>query len=520
MSGWDAPTGSWDARQEPDESGRPDEQDHRPGEPADGYRTMPGGEGRVRAGRRGLPGYDQAQDQDQATIRYDQAPGHGQAPGYGYAPGYGQLSGYGPAPGPQPPAAPGPGPDDVFGRDEAVTGGRRGPDAAYAPPPDWLDDRGQQDYGARPGYGSPPGYLRGYGPPAAGPGGFPPRPAPDYPAETHPQPGAEPSGYPPDGLGHGDFGHGDFRHGGFAPDGQPGSGQDAYGQHAYGPGAVAQDGYPPQDYGFPPGYGENGYPADSYWRDGYAEDGYTQARFEPPGAPGYDDGSGPGRRAARPRPGGMRMFIYLAAAVIGVVVIVLVVVRLTKSGTGNSAGGSTTPPAGAAAAGGAGTASRYVIRLAGHVGRYPLNRQAVAVAGPVVKSRSAALADSLRSGGAGRVTATVIGLYDLGRATSLTSPAYRGIVFVGYNGTFSPQAAIKVVRAHLVASHVVNAGPHGGSMVCGYNTSTGSDASQCVWVTKSTVGAVQFVSGPYPVKYPGAAKLAVKVRDAVEVQGQ
>ena len=511
MSGWDAPTGSWDARQEPDESGGPDEQGYHPGEPTGGYRTMPGGEGRVRAGRRGLPGYDQAQDQDQATIRPDQAPGHGQAPGYGYAPGYGQPSGYGPASGPQPPSAvPGPGPHDVFGRDEAVTGAHREPGAADAPPFGWPDARGQQDYGGRPVYGSPPGYQRGYGQQDAGPGGFPPRTEPDYPAEAYPHPGSGPSGYPQD----------DFGYGGFAPDSQPGFGQDAYGQHAYGPGAVAQDGYPGQDYGFPPGYAEDGYP-----RDGYAEDGYTQRGFEQPGAPAYDDdGFGPDGRATRGRPGarspqrlgGMRMFIYLAAAVIGVIVIVLVVVRLTKSGTGNSATGSSAPPAGAGA--GAGTASRYVIKLADNVGKYPLNRQAVAVAGPVVESRSAPLADSLRSGGAGRVTKTVIGIYDLGPVTSITSAAYKGIVFVGYNGIFNPQAAIKVVRAHLVASRVVNAGPHGGDMVCGYNTSTGADASQCVWVTRSTVGAVQFLSGPYPVKYPGASKLAVKVRDAVEVQ--
>ena len=49
MSSWDAPTGNWDSRQEPDESGRPEDQGYEPGEPTDGYRTMRGGDGRLRA---------------------------------------------------------------------------------------------------------------------------------------------------------------------------------------------------------------------------------------------------------------------------------------------------------------------------------------------------------------------------------------------------------------------------------------------------------------------------------------
>ena len=54
-------------------------------------------------------------------------------------------------------------------------------------------------------------------------------------------------------------------------------------------------------------------------------------------------------------------------------------------------------------------------------------------------------------------------------------------------------------------------------MVCGYDTSGGSDASQCVWVTKTTFGEVEFLKGQTTVKYPGASKLALEVRSAVEV---
>src|SRR5712691_399095 len=107
MSSWDAPTGSWDSRQEPDESGGPEEQGYQQGEPTGGYRTVPG-EGRLRAGRSGLPGYEQAQNSDQATAGYDPGSGYGQQPGYdqgsgyGQQPGYGAGSGYGPETGQQP----------------------------------------------------------------------------------------------------------------------------------------------------------------------------------------------------------------------------------------------------------------------------------------------------------------------------------------------------------------------------------------------------------------------------------
>jgi hypothetical protein len=95
MSGWDAPTGNWDSRPEPDESGGPDEQDYQQGEPTGGHRAVRAGDGRLRAGRRGLPGYEQAQNHDQAPGDYDSGSGYGQPPGYG-------QQGYGPGTGPQP----------------------------------------------------------------------------------------------------------------------------------------------------------------------------------------------------------------------------------------------------------------------------------------------------------------------------------------------------------------------------------------------------------------------------------
>src|SRR5260370_40370590 len=103
MSGWDAATGSWDSRQEPDEAGGPDDQGYQPGEPTGGHRNVRGGDGRLRAGRRGLPGYEQAQNHDQATADYDQGPDYRQ--GSGPAPQGHRQQGHGP-PGYRPARAP------------------------------------------------------------------------------------------------------------------------------------------------------------------------------------------------------------------------------------------------------------------------------------------------------------------------------------------------------------------------------------------------------------------------------
>jgi hypothetical protein len=111
-----------------------------------------------------------------------------------------------------------------------------------------------------------------------------------------------------------------------------------------------------------------------------------------------------------------------------------------------------------------------------------------------------------------------VAVYDLGRTTSMTSSAFKAIVFVGFDGTFDPDAVIRQFRAqNLRSSRAVAAGPHGGKMACGYNASQSAPASECVWATKTTLGVVQFVSGQDVVKYPGASKVTLQVRQAVEV---
>src|SRR5882724_9315631 len=100
MSSWDAPTGNWDSRPEPDDHGS-GEQGYQQGEPGGGHHAR-GDQGRLRAGRRALPGYEQAQGHDQGAGAYDQGAGYGQGSGYGQQPVYDPVSGYGPSTAPQP----------------------------------------------------------------------------------------------------------------------------------------------------------------------------------------------------------------------------------------------------------------------------------------------------------------------------------------------------------------------------------------------------------------------------------
>ena len=108
-------------------------------------------------------------------------------------------------------------------------------------------------------------------------------------------------------------------------------------------------------------------------------------------------------------------------------------------------------------------------------------------------------------------------IYNLGSVTSPTASGFKAAVFVGYEGTFNPAAVIKYEQSQLTSTRTVDPGSHGGDMMCGYNHSTGSAASECLWVTTSTFGEVEFIDGETPVKYSGAPNVAAEIRQAVEV---
>jgi hypothetical protein len=210
------------------------------------------------------------------------------------------------------------------------------------------------------------------------------------------------------------------------------------------------------------------------------------------------------------------MVLYLLSSVVGVVVIVLLVVHLTKTGTNSAASGGSTPSAGATAGAG-GSAPKYVLTAAPKAGSFALNTAATRSFSTLAENQAAPVAAHIKAKGAGKPGKAVVAVYNLGSVTSPQSQDFKAAVFVGYEGTFTPAAVISYEQTQLVSTRMVNAGPHGGEMMCGYNHSTGSDASECVWVTNSTFGQVEFIGGTTPVKYKGASNVALTVRDAVEV---
>jgi hypothetical protein len=534
MSGWDAPTGNWDSGDEPEGPG-PEDQGYQQTQPTGAHRATRG-EGILRAGRRGLPGYDQAQNYDQPggyagpqNAQASQGPpvlrraiesGSGSAEPYdrgsgGAYPSYGAQEaspmawsgvdeqGYGTqAFGQQDPGA---------GQDFATQ--------AFAP-----QDRGTgqdfrtQAYG-RPDFGQ---NAQGFQNEAAYPQqGFEPS---GYAQVGHADQGYAPSGYGQNGYGQNGYGQ--------ASDGGAGTGyqQDGYGTGAYDAYSQngAQDGYGQGGYS-PDAYRQDAYGQGGYGQDPYGQDPYGQPGFERPSGPAYgdEDFNAPGTqpRAAQPRSGqrsprrlsGIRMVLYLAASVLGVVLIVLLVVHLTKSGSNTAAGSGTSPTAStnapAAAAG-----SGYVFTRAAKAGTLPLNTAATRDFSQFAQKEAGPEAQAIKARGAGNPSQQVTAMYDLGHVTNVNSSDFKAVGFIGYGGTFNPTAVIEYMKTRLVSTRMVSPGPHGGEMMCGYNTAEGSDASECVWVTATTFGQVHFVKGAKLVKYPGAYRIALEVRNAVEVK--
>jgi hypothetical protein len=209
------------------------------------------------------------------------------------------------------------------------------------------------------------------------------------------------------------------------------------------------------------------------------------------------------------------MVLYLAAAVIGVAAIVYLVIHLAKGGS-SAASGTSTPGATSTAAAG----PAYVLRQAASVGKYPLNKTAVSQISGAMTTATSKITSKMAATGSGKPGKSVVGIYDQGPTTSLASSSYKGMVFVGYDGTFNPTNLISLVQKNLKSSRVVNAGPHGGKMICGYNTSNNSVASECVWATKTTFGIVEYFNHGQPAKVTNASRLALKVRAAVEARAQ
>jgi hypothetical protein len=610
MSGWDAPTGgSWDSGEEP-EGARSDDQGYQQAQPAGGYRAARG-DGILRAGRRGLPGYDQAQN-------YDQPAGYGSDPlgagGYdrgesGAYPAYGSHEAS---------ATAWSGADD-----QDSTQAFRPPqpaDAGYGSLPGTGEDYRTQAQD-QPGYDQPGYDQPGYASQDYGQG------APGYQTEAYSRQGFESSGYAqhgyadqgyaPSGYGQNGYGqasggtgtgyqqdsygqgayaqdgygqHGTqagyvqdgYGQGGYSPDayrqeayGQDGYGQDGYGQEAHGQEAHGRDAYRQETYGqeayrqdpyrqdaygqeaYRPdayrqeaygqdGYGQEAYRQDGYRQGGYGQGGYGQEAYAQPGidqpagpayghdAPGAPGAPAPQSRSGRSRSGqrspqrlsGIRMVLYLLAAVLGVVVIVWLVINLSKSGSSTTAGSTSSPSTstttGTSTSPGtaAGTTSAFVLAKAPKVGTFPLNPTASSYYVTVAKSQATPYAVAIKAKGAGVPGQEVIALYNLSSVTSVWADDYKAVAFVGFDGTFKPDAVIAYMKTQLTSTRMVSAGPHGGLMMCGYYPSytTKQNASECLWVTPTTFGMVQFIVDRAQSKYNGTSALTLEVRNAVEVK--
>jgi len=210
------------------------------------------------------------------------------------------------------------------------------------------------------------------------------------------------------------------------------------------------------------------------------------------------------------------MVLYLLSSVVGVVVIVLLVVHLTKTGTNNVATGGSTPSTGTTTAAG-GPVIKYALTAAPKAGNFALNTAATRTLTQGMKAGLASLGSVLKARGAGHASKDVVAVYDLSSVTDPAASDFKAIDFFGYDGTFNVAAVVKFEQTQLVSTRVVNGGPHGGQMMCGYSRTNGADASSCFWVTKSTFGMVEFVAGGTPVRYNGASHIALTVRDAVEM---
>ncbi len=206
------------------------------------------------------------------------------------------------------------------------------------------------------------------------------------------------------------------------------------------------------------------------------------------------------------------MVLYLGAAVVGVVAIVFLVLHLTKGNSGTPSATSSSPGTGTTAAGGPAATGSYVFTQAAKVGAFPLNKTATKAVEPATANLSGTVASALKAKKAGKPGKAVAAVYDTGTSTDINASTYDGLIFVGYDGTYNPAAVIKVVRSHLKSSRIVEPGPHGGQMACGYNTTNGAQSSECVWATKTTFGVVQFIKNGKEAKQAGASALALKVR--------
>jgi hypothetical protein len=375
------------------------------------------------------------------------------AAGYGQQPGYGQ--GY---PGPQQPQPPGTPPAPGYQAPTAGPGyGEQQASPGYGQP-SASTGYGQQQpaswYGQQPGtagYGQQPGTTQpgqGYGQHQAG-SEHGQQPGPEYGQQPGPGYTGQPTtpGYSqPSGPEYGQQAAG-------AGYGQPSSGA-GYGQPP--PGYGQQQ--PGAGYGQPPagpGYGQQP-PGGGYGQQAYPGYGQQPGYGYPGAGAGY---AGPGGATPPRRRTGM--WLGIGGAVVAAAVAIALVLFFVL---GNQDWKLSTP------------------QNADGLSR--LNNSAIS--GQLKSAINTVRTQFDKVPDAGKLNSVVDAVYSLG-GSQQGSGIPNLVIFVGLNGTFNIDSALKGVMTGSGNLPSVAPGPHGGLAQCG---SDGSGDEGCVWATGTTVGII------------------------------
>ena len=95
------------------------------------------------------------------------------------------------------------------------------------------------------------------------------------------------------------------------------------------------------------------------------------------------------------------------------------------------------------------------VRGGAKAGPFPLNSAATKNLAQQAESAAAPVVAQIKARGAGQPGQSVFAMYDLGSNTQTASSSYKGVAFVGYDGTFNMTAVIKYEKTQLKSSRMV-----------------------------------------------------------------
>lgn len=432
-----------------------------------------------------------------------------------------------------------------MGNSESGNGTRPG----YGQQPDPDDRQSPRRYPSHgrapfepPGHGQPRPVQRGFEQQGYDRHASPPQ---DFPQQGYQAPGRQPQGYERQGYGQQGYYQQGYDQQGYD---QQGYGQEqGYGQQGHG----QQRGYGQQGYGQEQGYGpqhgygqQQGYPQPAYFQTPYAQQDYGQQDYPQQGYPqqGYQQQQGypqqqgygpggyqeprrePGRRHGRT---GRRRFPWLliGGGAAAVVVAIAATVVLTSSSKPSSPATGQAPAKQAPAKNVPATAYHIIATEAadgmpqdGVFAQVLASGQSSAVA--KLKSNLTCITSHIKAAGVGHVTSNVLTVYDSSAAT-MASSAFKGAIFLGFNGTFKPSVVHYLLYTTACSStpgnpspHSVTPGPNGGQMM---TVATSPDSNGCIWSTGRTVGVLEFVNEKGGMKVSNPATVCRGIRASVEV---